>query len=109
MEKYTQMNVEFQRRARRNKKAFLNEQCKEAEENNRIGKTRDLFKRVGDMEGTFHARIDRVKDRNSKGLIEAGEIKKRWQVYTEELYKSFVMVWSHIYSQKSWKVKSSGH
>ena len=98
--RYTQLNVEFQRIARRDKKAFLNEQCKEIEENNRMGKTRDLFKKTGDTKGTFHAKMGTIKGRNSKDLTEAEEIKKRWQEHTEELYKkSFMtqiitMVWS---------------
>ena len=77
-EGYTELNAEFQRIARRDKKAFLNEQCKEVEESNRMGKTRDLFKKVGEIKGTFHARMGMIKDRNSKDLIEAEEIKKRW-------------------------------
>ena len=76
-ERYTQLNAEFQRIARRDKKVFLNEQCKEVEENNRIGKTRDLFKKIGDIKGTFHVRMGTIKDRNSKVLTEAKEIKKR--------------------------------
>ena len=80
------MNEEFQRVARRDKKAFLSDQCKEIEENNRMGKTRDLFKKLRDIKGTFHAQIDTVKDRNSMDLTEAEDIKKRWQEYTE-LYK----------------------
>ncbi|KAF7253384.1 hypothetical protein EYD10_00388 [Varanus komodoensis] len=86
-ERYTQLNAEFQRIARRDKNAFLNEQCKEIEENNRIGRTRDLFKKIGDMKGTFHAKMGMIKDQNGKDLTEADEIKKRWQDYTEELYK----------------------
>ena len=85
--RFTQRNVEFQRLARRNKKDFLNEQCKEIEENNRMGKTRDLFKKTADIKGTFHARMGTIKDRNSKDLAEVEEIKKRWQENTEELYK----------------------
>ena len=86
-ERYTQLNAEFQRIARRDKEAFLNEQCKEIEENNRMRKTRDLFKKTGDTKGTFHSRMGTMKDRNGKDLTEAGEIKKRQQEYTEELYK----------------------
>ena len=86
-ERYTQLNAEFQRRARREKRAFLNEQCKEVEENNRMGKTRDLFKKIGDIKGIFHARMGMIKNRNRKDLKEAEEINKRWQEYTEELYK----------------------
>ena len=81
------MNAEFQRIARRDKKAFLSDQCKEIEENNRIGKTRDLFKKIRDTKGTFHAKMGSVKDRNGMDLTEAEDIKKRWQEYTEELYK----------------------
>ena len=81
------MNAEFQRIARRDKKAFLNDQCKEIEENNRMGKTRDLFKKISDTKGTFHAKMGSIKDRNGRDLTEAGDIKKRWQEYTEELYK----------------------
>ena len=77
-ERYTQLNSEFQRIARRDKKAFLSEQCKEIEENSRMGKTRDLFKKTGDTQGTFHAKIGTLKDRNSKNLAEAEAIKKRW-------------------------------
>ena len=86
-ERYIQLNAEFQRIARRDKEAFLNEQCKEIEANNRKGKTRDLFKKIGDIKGTFHAKMGIIKDRNDKDLIEAEEIKKRWQEYREELYK----------------------
>ena len=81
------MNAEFQRIARRDKKAFLSNQYKEIEENNRMGKTRDLFKKIRDAKGTFHAKVDTIKDRNSMDLTEAKEIKKRRQEYTEELYK----------------------
>ena len=77
----------MQRIARRDKKAFFNEQCKEIEENNRMGKTGDLFKKTGDIKGTFHTRMGTMKDRNIKDLTEVEEIKKRWQEYTEELYK----------------------
>ena len=86
-ERYTQLKAEFQRTARRDKKAFLNEQCKEIEKNNRMGNTRDLLKKITDIKGTFHARMGTKKDRNSKDLTEAEEIKKRWQEYREELYK----------------------
>ena len=71
----------------RDKKAFLSDQCKEIEENNRMGKTRDLFKKIGEVKGTFHARMGKIKDRNNKDLTEAEDIKKRWEEYTEELYK----------------------
>ena len=81
------MNTEFQRIARRDKKAFLSDQCKEIEENNRMGKTRDLFKKIKDTKGIFHAKRDTIKDRNGMDLTEAEHIKKRWQGYTEELYK----------------------
>ena len=87
-ERYTYLNSEFQRTARRDKKAFLNDQCKEIEENNRIRKTRDLFKKIRHTKGTFHAKMGTVKDRNDKDLTEAEEIKKTWQEYTEELYKN---------------------
>ena len=92
-ERYTQLNAEFQSIARRDKKAFLNEQCKEIEENNRMGKTRDPFKKIGDIKGTFLARMGTTKDRNNKDLTEAEDIKKRWQEYTEELYKIVLMTW----------------
>ena len=81
------MNAEFQRIARRDKKAFLSDQCKEIEENNRMVKTRDLFKKIRDMKGPFHAKMGSIKDRNGLDLIEAEDIRKRWQEYTEELYK----------------------
>ena len=81
------MNAEFQRIARRDKKAFLNDQCKEIEGNNRMGKTRDLYKKIRDTKGTFHAKMGLVKDRNGMDPTEAEDIKKRWQEYTEELYK----------------------
>ena len=86
-ERYTHLNAEFQRIARRDKKAFLSDQCKEIEENNRMGKTRDLFKKIRDTKGTFHAKMDSIKDRNGMGLIEAEDIMKKWQEYTEELCK----------------------
>ena len=81
------MNAEFQRIARRDKKAFLSDQCKEIEKNNRMGKTRDLFKKIRDTKETFYAKMGSIKDRNGMDLTEAGDIKKRWQEYTEELYK----------------------
>ena len=90
-ERYTQLNAEFQRITRRNKKAFLNKQCKEIEENNRIGKTRDLFNKIGDIMGLFHARMGTIKDRNHKDLTEAEEMKKRWQEYTENYTKKVLM------------------
>ena len=86
-ERNTHVNAEFQRIARRDKKAFLSDQCKETEENNRMGKTRDLFKKIRDTKGTFHAKMGLIKDRNGMDLTEAIDIKKRWQEYTEELYK----------------------
>ena len=85
------MNAEIQRTARRDKKAFLNEQCKEIMENNRMGKTRDLFKKIRDTKGTFHERMGVIKDRNGMDLTEAKDIKKRWQEYTEDLYKKIFM------------------
>ena len=85
-ERYTHLNAEFQRIARRDKKAFLSDQCKEIEENNRTGKTRDLFKKIRDTKGIFHAKMGSIKKRNGRDLIEAEDIKKRWQEYTE-LYK----------------------
>ena len=81
------MNAEFQRIARRDKKAFLSDQCKEIEKNNKMGKTRDLFKKNTDTKGTFHAKMGTIKDRNSMDLTEAEDIRKRWQEYREELYK----------------------
>ena len=81
------MNAEFQRIGRRDKKHFLGDQCKEIEENNRMGKARDLFKKIRDTKGTFHAKVGTIKDRNGMDLTEAEDIKKRWQEYTEELYK----------------------
>ena len=81
------MNAEFQRIARRDKKAFLGDQCKEIEGNNRMGKTRDLFRKIRDIKGTFQAKMGSIKDRNCMALTEAEDIKKRWQEYTEELYK----------------------
>ena len=86
-ERYKHLNAEFQRIARRDKKAFFSDQCKEIEENNRMGKTSDLFKKIRDTKGTFHAKMGSIKDRNSMNLTEAEDIKKRWQEYTEELYK----------------------
>ena len=86
-ERYTHLNAEFRRIARRHKKAFLSDQCKDIEENNRMGKIRDLFKKIRDIKGTFHAKMGTIKDRNGMDLTEAEDIKKRWQEYTEELYK----------------------
>ena len=99
-ERYKHLNAEFQRIARRDKKVFLSDQCKEIEENNRMGKTSDLFKKIRDIKDTFHAGMGMIKDRNGKDLTEAAEIKKRCQEYTEELYKKVLMtqitlmVWS---------------
>ena len=78
-QRYTHLNAEFQRRARRDKKVFLSDQCKEIEEDNRMGKTRDLFKKISDIKGTFHAKMGSIKDRHGKDLTEAEDIKKRWQ------------------------------
>ena len=86
-ERYTHLNAEFQRIARRDKKTFLRDQCQEIEENNTMGKTRDLFKKIRDTKGTFHAKMGIIKDRNGVDLTEAEDIKKRWQKYTEDLYK----------------------
>ena len=86
-ERYKHLNAEFQRIARRDKKAFLSNHCKEIEENNRMGKTRDLSNKIRDTKGTFHAKMSSIKDRNGMDLTEAEDIKKRWQEYTEELYK----------------------
>jgi len=89
-ERYTDLNAEFQI-ARRDKKAFLRDQCKEIKENNRMGKTRDLFKKIRGIKGTFHAKMGSIKDRNGMDLTEAEDIKKRWQEYTEELYKKDIL------------------
>ena len=94
------MNAEFQRIARRDKKAFLSDQCKEIEENNRMGKARDLFKKIRDTKGTFHAKMGTIKDINVLDLTEIQDIKKRWQEYTEELYKK------DIHDQDNHKVSS---
>ena len=113
-EKYTHLNAEFQRIARRDKKAFLSDQCKEIEENNRMGKTRDLSKKIRATKGTFHPKMGSIKDRNGMDLTEAEIIKKRWQEYPEELHKKGLAdldnhngVITHQ-SQTSWSVKSSG-
>ena len=90
-ERYTHLNAEFQRIARRDKKVFFSDQCKEIEANNRTGKTRDLFKKIRDTKGTFRATIGTIKDRNGMHLTEAEDIKKRWEEYTEELYKKILM------------------
>ena len=109
-ERYTHLNAEIQRLARGDKKPFLVDQCKEIEENNRMGKTRDLFKKIRDTKRTFHAKIGTVKDRSGMDLTEAEDIKKTWQEYTEELYKKHLHdpdnhngVITHI-----WNVKSKG-
>ena len=86
-ERYTHLNAEFQRISMRDKKAFLGDQCKEIEENNTMGKTKNIFKKIRDTKGTFHAKMGSIKDRNGTELTEAEDIKKRWQEYTEELYK----------------------
>ena len=113
-ERYTHFNAEFQRIARRDKKAFLSDQCKEIEENNIMGKTRDLSKKISDIKGTFHAKMGTIKDRNGTDLTEEEDIKKRWQEYTEELYKKDLHnpdnhdgVIIHL-EQTSWNAKSSG-
>ena len=87
-ERYTHLNAQFQRIARKDKKAFLSDQCKEIEENNRMRKTRDLFKKIRDTKETFHAKMDTIKARDGMDLTEAEDIKKRWQEYTEELYRN---------------------
>ena len=91
-ERYKHLNAEFQRIARRDKKAFFSDQCKEIKENNRIGKTRDLFKKIRDTKGTFHAKMGSIKDRNDLGLTEAEDIKKRWQEYTEEIFTTQIIM-----------------
>ena len=113
-ERYTHLNADSQRIARRDKKAFLSDQCKEIEENNRMGKTRDLFKKFRGTKGTFHAKMGSIKDRNGRDLREAEDIKKRWQEYTEELYKKDLhdpdnhdSVITHL-EPTSWNVKSTG-
>ena len=92
-ESYKHLNAEFQRIARRDKKAFFSNQCKETEEKNRMGKTRDLFKKIRDTKGTFHAKVGLIKDRNGMDLTEAEDIKKRWQEYTENCTKKIFMAW----------------
>ena len=91
-ERYKHLNAEFQRIARRDKKAFFSDQCKEIEEKNKMGKTRDLFKKIRDTKGTFHAKMGWIKDRNGMDLTEAEDIKKRWQEYTEELCKKKIFM-----------------
>ena len=114
-ERYIHLHAEFQRIARRDNKAFLRDQCKETEENDRMGKTRDLFKKIRDTKGTFHAKIGTIKDRNSMNLTETEDIKNRWQKYTEELYKKDLNdpdnhddLITHLEPDTSWSVKSSG-
>ena len=113
-ERYTHLNAEFQRIVRRDKKAFLSDQCKEIEENNRMRKTRDLFKKMRDNKGTFHENMSTIKDRNGMELIEEEDIKKRWQEDTEKLYKKDLQdpdnydgVIPHL-APDIWNVKSSG-
>ena len=113
-ERNKHLNAEFQRIARRDKKAFFSDQCKEIEEKNRMGKTRDLFKKIRDTKGTLHAKMGSIKDRNGRDLTEAVDIKRRWQEYTEELYKKDLHnpdnhdgVITDL-EQTSWNVKSSG-
>ena len=112
--RYTNLNAEFQRIARRDKKDFLSDQCKEIEENSRMGKTRDLVKKIRGAKGIFHAKMGTIKDRNGRDLTEAEDIKKRWQEYTEELYKKDLHdpdnrdgVIIHL-EPDIWNVKSSG-
>ena len=117
-ERYTHLNAEFQRISGRDKKAFLSHQCKETEENNRTGKTRDLFKEIRDTKRPFHAKVGSIKDRNGMDLTEAENIRKRWQEHTEELYKKkkreilmmqiAMMVSSLTWSQTTWSARSSG-
>ena len=113
-ERYTHSDAEFLRIARRDKKAFLRDQCKGIKENNRMGKTRDLFRKIRNTKGTFHAKMGSIKDRNGMDLREPEDIKKRWQEYTKELYKKDLYdpdnhnsAITHQ-SQISWNVKSSG-
>ena len=112
-ERHKHLNAEFQRIARRDKKAFLSDQCKEIEENNRKGKTRDLFKKIRDTKETFHAKLGSIKDRNGTDLTEAEDIKKKWQEYTEELYKKDLHDQDNHdgvitdLEPESWNVKSS--
>ena len=113
-ERYTHLNAEFQRIARRDKKAFLSDQCKEIEGKNKKGKTRDLFKKIRDTKGTFHAKMGLIKDRKGMDLTEVEDIKKRWQEYTEELYKKDLHVPDNHddvitdLEPDIWNVKSSG-
>ena len=113
-ERYIPLNAEFRRKARRDEKAFFNEQCIKLEENNRRRKTRDLFRKIGHIKETFCPKMDTVKDINSRDLVDAEEIKKRCKEYTEDLYKKIqrnqivMMVWSATQSQTFWRVKSCG-
>ena len=110
-EKYSHLNAEIQRIARRDKKVFLSDQWKEIEENNRMGKNRDLFKKIRDTKGTFHAKMCTKKDRNGMDLTEAEDIKKRWQEYTEELHKNDLHEpddHDGVITQTYWNVKSRG-
>ena len=111
-ERYTHLNAEFHRRARRNKKAFLSDQCKELEKNNRMGKTRDLFKKIRDSNGIFHEKMGSIKERSGMDITEAEDIKKRWQEYTEELYKKDLHNRDNQDGNspraRSWNVQSSG-
>ena len=110
-ERYIQLNVEFQRIARRDKKAFFNEQCIKLEENNRRGKTRDLFRKIEDIKGTFHLKKGTIKDRNGRDLVDAKEIKKRWKNTQKNCIKKILMnwitmmMWSATQSQTFWKAK----
>ena len=112
-ERYNHLNAEFQRIARRDDKAFLSDQCKEREENNRMGKTRDLLQKIRNTKGNFHVKMDTIKDRSGMNLAEAKDIKQRCQEYTEELYKKglddlvTMMMWSITQNQTSWSMKSS--
>ena len=113
-ERYSHLTAEFQRIAGKDKKAFLSDKCKEIEENNRVGKNRNLFKKIRDTKGIFHSKIGSIKDRNAMDLTEVEDIKKRLQEYTEELYKKDLHdpdnhngVITHL-SETSWNVKSSG-
>ena len=113
-ERYTHLNAEFQSIARRDKKAFFSDQCKEIEENHRMGKPRDIFKKIRDTRGTFHAKMGSIEDRNGMDLTEAEDIKKRWQEYTEELYKKELhepvncnRMTPHL-EPDTWNMKSSG-
>ena len=114
-ERYTHLNVKFQITARRNKKAFLSDQCKEIEENNRMGKTTDLFKKIRDVKGTFHARMGMKKDRNSKDLTEKQKRLRRGGKNTQKnctkkvlMTQITMMLWSFTWSKTSWRVKSNG-